>query len=64
MDQCYGPFKTQFLINLEQICKGRLIKDKSQSLALSMVGLPLFGGIDSETSITVATGAFQKAVVP
>ena len=62
-DQCYGPFKTQFLINLEQICVERLKKNKSLSLSPSMVGLPLFGGIDSETCIRVATSAFQKGFV-
>ena len=39
-------------------------RQESVSCAVNGVGLPLFGGIDSETSITVATGDFKKAFVP
>ena len=63
-DQCYGPFKTQFLKNLEQDVEGRLDNKKSLSLTPTMVGLPLFGGIDRDTGINVVTDAFQKAFVP
>jgi hypothetical protein len=63
-DQCYGPFKTQFLKNLEQVVEGRLDNKKSLSLTPTMVRLPLFGGVDRDTGINVVTGAFQKALVP
>jgi hypothetical protein len=63
-DQLYGPFKTQFMKNLDKIIKARLDKNKSLSLAPKMVGLPLFGGVDRETGVEVETGAFQKALVP
>jgi hypothetical protein len=63
-DQLYGPFKTQFLTNLDLITEARLDSNKSLLLAPKMVGLPLFGGIDQETGLKVETGAFQKAFVP
>ena len=63
-DQCYGPFKTQFSKNLEQIVKRRLDNDRSMSLTPTIVGMPLFGGVDMNTSIKVVTGAFQMAFVP
>jgi hypothetical protein len=45
-DQLYGPFKTQFLKNLNLIVEARLVNNKSLSLAPKMVGLPLFGRVD------------------
>ena len=62
-DQCYGPFKTQFLKNLDMIIEARLDNGKSILLAPKMVGLPLSGGIDWETGFEVETGAFQKVIV-
>ena len=59
-DQCYGPFKTQFLINLDLIVEARINKKKSLSLQPKFVGLPLFGGTDRETEYAVESGAFQK----
>ncbi len=59
-DQNYGPFKTQFLSNLDLIVDARLLKKKSLSLQPKFVGLPLFGGIDPETELQVDLGAFQK----
>lgn len=59
-DQCYGPFKTQFFINLDDIVTARLEKKKSLSLPPKFVGLPLFGGIDRATGFSVQLGAFQK----
>ena len=41
-DQNYGPFKTQFLSNLDLIVDRRLTAKKSLSLQ-KFVGLPLFG---------------------
>ena len=46
MDQNYGPFKTQFLSNLDLIVDARLMLKKSLSLQQKFVGLPLFGGVD------------------
>ncbi len=63
-DQLYGPFKTQFLKNLDLIIEARLDNNKSLSLAPKMVGLPLFGRVDRETGLELVTGAFQKAFVP
>ncbi len=48
-DQTYGPFKTQFLSNLDLIVDARLEANKSLSLQPKFVGLPLFGGIDPES---------------
>jgi hypothetical protein len=61
-DQCYGPFKTQFLKNLEDIVDACLKAKKSLSLQPKFVGLPLFGGVDQETGfeVEVADDAFQK----
>jgi len=59
-DQCYGPFKTQFLSNLDLIVDARLLLKKSLSLQPKFVGLPLFGGVDHETELQVELGAFQK----
>jgi hypothetical protein len=61
-DQCYGPFKTQFLKNLEDIVAIHLKAKKSLSLQPKFVGLPLFGVVDRETGfeVEVADGAFQK----
>ena len=62
-DQCYGPFKTQFLQNLTNVFEGRLNANESTSLTPTIVGLPLFGGVDI-TGMKVMTGAFQYAFVP
>ena len=59
-DQNYGPFKTQFLSNLELIVDARLEKNKSLSLQPKFVGLPLFRGVDHKTELQVNLGAFQK----
>jgi hypothetical protein len=45
-DQLCGPFKTQFLKNLDLIIEARINNNKSLLLAPKMVGLPLFGGVD------------------
>ena len=63
-DQLYGPFKTQFLKNLDLIIEARLDNNKSLLLAPKMVGWPVFSGVDQETGLEVETGAFQKAFVP
>ncbi len=62
-DQLYGPSKTQFLenLNLNLICKARLQKNVSLLLQPKFVGLPLFGGIDTETSCNIEVSAFEQA---
>ena len=62
-DQNYGPFKTQFLSNLDLIVDKRLTAKKSLSLQQKFVGLPLFGGVNCDTQFDVEVGAFQKAFV-
>ncbi len=60
-DQLYGPFKTQFLENLDLICNVRLQKNVSLSLQPKFMGLPLFGGIDTKTSCNIEVSAFEQA---
>ena len=62
-DQNLGPFKTQFLSNLDLIVEARWTLKKSLSLQQKFVGLPLFGGVDRDTQNHVEVGAFQKAFV-
>jgi hypothetical protein len=59
-DQNYGPFKTQFSQNLEDIVDARLKAKKNLSLQPKFVGLPLFGGVNRETGykVEVADGVF------
>jgi hypothetical protein len=59
-DQNYGPFKTQFNINLELIVVAQLRAEESLSLQPKFVGLPLFGGVDRDTECEVQVGAFNK----
>ena len=60
-DQLYGPFKTQFLENLDLLCEARLQKNVSLLLQPKFVGLPLFGGINTETSCNIENSAFERA---
>ena len=62
-DQNYGPFKTQFLSNLDLIVDKRLTAKKSLSLQQKFVGLPLSGRVDRDTQFNVEVDAFQKAFV-
>jgi len=62
-NQNYGPFKTQFLSNLDLIVDKRLMAKKSLSHQQEFVGLSLFGGVDHDTQFNVEVGAFQKAFV-
>ncbi len=48
-NQNYGPFKTQFLHNLEDIADARLKAKQSLSLQPKFVELPLFRRVDWET---------------
>jgi phage terminase large subunit-like protein len=63
-DQNYGPFKTQFSVNLELIVAARLEADVSLSLGPKFVGLPLFGGIDPDTGCHIEVGAFEEGFKP
>ena len=59
-DRCYGPFKTQFAINLDDLVDARLKKDKSVSLQPKLVGLPVFGGYDEQSEFNIEVSAFQR----
>jgi hypothetical protein len=61
-NQNYGPFKTHFFRNLEDIVDACLKAKKSLLLQPKFVGLPLFGGVNQETGfeVEVADSAFQK----
>ncbi len=63
-DRNYGPFKTQFNVNLELIVAAQLEADVSLSLGPKFVGLPLFGGINSDTKRHVEVGAFEEGFKP
>ncbi len=59
-DQNYGPFKTQFLSNLDLIVDARLTANKSLSLQPKSMGSPLFGGVDTKTEFNVEVGSFKR----
>jgi hypothetical protein len=63
-DALYGPFKTQFLKNLDRMVEARLDLGQSLLLVPKLVGLPLFGGMDCDTGEELETGAFQYAFQP
>lgn len=65
-DRNYGPFKTQFKKNLDQVVDERIKQNKlneddevSVSLPPWMVGLMVFGGTDPATGFTLEKGAFE-----
>ncbi len=58
-DQQYGAFMTQFTINLDTIVEGGINNGVSLSLQPKLVGLPLFGGVDSDTGVRVTCSAFE-----
>ncbi len=62
IDELYGPFKTQFLENLDLICEARLQKNVSLSLQPMFVGLPLFGGTGTKTSCNIEVSAFKQSM--
>ena len=59
-DRCYGPFKTQFAINLDDLVDARLKKDKSVSLQPKLVGLPVFGGYNAQSEFNIEVSSFQR----
>jgi hypothetical protein len=60
-DQMYGPFKTQFLNDLDLMVDARLAEKVTLSLQPKLVGLPMFSGIDRDTNYNVEVSAFKKA---
>jgi hypothetical protein len=59
-DQLYGPFKMTFIENLDLICDVRMRKNVSLSLQHKLVGLPLFGGINTDPECHVEVSAFEQ----
>jgi hypothetical protein len=62
MDCLHGLFKTCFLANLDLVCEARLKENVSLSLQPKLTGLPLFGGVDTETGCNFAVSAFDQAL--
>jgi len=62
-DQSYGPFKTQFVANLNEMSDIRIEK-KATSLPPHIVALFVFGGIDPETGHELKTSAFEVGFHP
>lgn len=58
-DQNYGPFKTQYCKNLDVVVDERIKQNLSTALAPWQVGLIVFGGVDPETNVVVAS-AFEN----
>ena len=59
-NQLYGPFKTQFLKNLDLMVDARLEANVTLSLQPKLVGLPAFGGIDRESGYNIEVSAFEQ----
>ena len=57
-DQSYGPFKTQFVTNLNELSQVR-IEEGLTSLPPHVVPLFVFGGIDPDTDHELKTSAFE-----
>jgi hypothetical protein len=53
-DRLYGHFKKHFMENLDLMCEARLGKNVSLSLQPKFVGLPLFGGVDTDTDCHIS----------
>ena len=49
----YGPFKSQFRRNLEEVVDERVLQVKSTSLQPWMAPLVVFGGKDEETGLVI-----------
>ena len=58
-DRNYGPFKNKFVSNLDTMVSDRIMAQKSLSIQQKLIGLPVFGGEDSETGCMIPVGAFQ-----
>eukprot|EP00984_Skeletonema_dohrnii_P018305 scaffold8528_cov85-Skeletonema_dohrnii-CCMP3373.AAC.1 len=62
-DQNYGPFKTQFVVNLKELSDIRISKGLT-SLPPHIVPLFVFGGIDPDTGHELETSAFEVGFAP
>ena len=58
-DRNYGPFKTQFRVNLEFIVQSRIDNEVSLSLHPWLVGMIVFGGEDPLTKYKLKESAFE-----
>ena len=59
-DRNYGPFKTQFRKNLDEVIDARIKGNHSTSIAPHLVGLTTFGGVDPMSGHEVKISAFKK----
>ena len=59
-DRNYGPFKTQFRKNLDEVIDARIKGNHTTSIAPHLVGLTTFGGEDPTSGHTVKISAFEK----
>ena len=55
----YGPFKTQFRMNLEHVVSSRINADVSVSLQPWLVCLIVFGGEYDKTDFVITESAFD-----
>ena len=60
-DQNYGPFKTTFRKNLDNLVSQRKLEKKSTTIQSHLIGLLVFGGVDPETNIECCSNAFEDA---
>ena len=64
-DRNYGPFKTQFRTNLDDVVQARLEHDPPVSVSLQpwLVGLIVYGGVDAKTGFEIKPNdsAFQAS---
>jgi hypothetical protein len=56
----YGPFKTQFRKNLNEVIDARIKGNHSTSIAPHLVGLTTFGSVDLTSGHEVKISAFEK----
>jgi hypothetical protein len=59
-DRNYGPFKTQFRKNLDEVIDARIKGNHTTSIAPHLAGLTTFGGEDPTSGHTVKISAFEK----
>ena len=59
-DRNYGPFKTQFRKNLDEVIDARIKGNHSTSIAPHLVGLTTFGGVDPTSDHNVKISAFER----
>ena len=59
-EQSYGPFKTQFIENINTLSDDRIIHNDSTTIKQWMVGIIVFGGIYPESKVELKKSAFEK----